>query len=175
LKKAFTQKYRGSKTFKAPLDFVFAWCTDYREDDVKMTGSKSRRTMLEKTPHRVVWVVTYKQEGKTREGLRVVWPHPPDAWELDTCGDMADWGERERGWYKLTPKGNNRTRLDMEFVLTYNSKRHFPEKKQWLKELDELWDTLASFLEKDYKESLRKVEAKGLTTGRQAPRATRGP
>lgn len=149
------QKYRNSKTFKAPLDFVFDWCTDYREDDTKITGSKAKRKILEKADKRVVFLVEYKQEGKTRQGIRIVWLHPPDSWELDTCGDMMEWGEKERGWYKLTPKGKNRTRLDMEFLLTYNSKKHFPEKKEWDSDIDGVWDAYGRQLEKDYKDSLQ--------------------
>jgi hypothetical protein len=154
LKKSYVDVYKAKKTFKAPLEYVFQWCTDFREDDGKMTGSKRKRTILEKTPTRIVWVMEYKQEGKPRQGLRVVWPHPPDSWTLDTCGDMAEWDERERGEYKLTRKGKNKTRLDMKFWLTYNSKEHFPDKKEWAKETAETWETFASYLEKDYKASL---------------------
>jgi hypothetical protein len=153
LRKAFVETCKTSKTFRAPLEYVFDWCTDFREDDVKMTGSKSKRKFLEKTAERIVWIVEYKQEGKTRQGVRVVWPHPPDSWELDTCGDMKEWGE-----YKLTSKGKNKTRLDMKFRLSHDSEKHLPGKKKWKKEMRELWDTYGSFLEKDYKESLRSAK-----------------
>ena len=32
---------RVSKTINAPLRYVYDWCTDYRETDPQITGSKS--------------------------------------------------------------------------------------------------------------------------------------
>ena len=154
MKKAYVDVYKAKQTFRAPLEYVFDWCTDFREDDNKMTGSKTKRTILQKTPRRIVWLVEYKEGGKNREGLRIVWPHPPDSWVLDTCGDRMELGERERGEYKLTRKGKNKTRLDMKFWLSFDSKEHFQDKKEWEKESSEHWDTYAKYLEKDYKDSL---------------------
>jgi hypothetical protein len=50
MKKALVEVQNAEKTFKAPLEYVFEWCTDLREDDGKMTGSKRKRTILVKTP-----------------------------------------------------------------------------------------------------------------------------
>lgn len=148
MKKNFTETYKVSKTFNAPLDFVFHWCTDFREDDGKMTGSKAKRTFLERTEKRIVWAVNYREKGKNREGLRVVWLQPPDAWYLDTCGDG-----REVGEYKLTPKGRDRTRLDMKFRVSYESKDEVEDKKKWERDASDEWDTFARYLEKDYTSS----------------------
>ena len=148
MKKAFVETYKASKTFRAPLDYVFQWCTDFREDDGEMVGSKAKRTFVERTDKRIIWVAEYKEKGKNKEGVRVVWLHPPDAWHLDTCGDG-----REVGEYKLAVKGKNKTRLDMKFRISYDSKDEAPDKKKWEKDVDEEWDTFASHLENDYKAS----------------------
>jgi hypothetical protein len=150
LKKTFVETYKASETFRAPLNFVFAWCTDFREDDGKMTGSSMRRKFLERTHKRMVWWSEYKEKGKPKEGLRVVWLHPPNSWTLDTCGD-----HRELGEYKLTQKGKNKTRLDMKFRMSYDSKDEVEDKKKWEKELGEEWDIFRRHLENDYKASLR--------------------
>ena len=150
LKKNFVETYGSSQTFKAPLDFVFRWCTDFREDDGEMIGSKAKRTFLEKTSKRVIWVVEYKEDGRVQQGIRVVWLHPPDSWNLDTCGD-----HREIGEYVLSPKGKNKTRLDMKFKVSYDSKEDVSDKKKWEKEVAEEWQTFADHLEKDYRESMR--------------------
>jgi hypothetical protein len=150
LKKLFVETYRASKSIKAPLDYAFAWCTDFREDDGKLTGSKSKRTFLERTDKRVVWAVQYKEKGKPKEGIRVVWLRPPDSWMLDTCGD-----HRELGEYKLTQKGKNKTRLDMKFQISYDSKDEVEDRRKWEKEASEEWDIFRTHLEKDYKESLK--------------------
>lgn len=154
MKKSYVETYHVSKTFRAPLDFVFAWCTDFREGDNKMTGSKSKRKILEKTEKRILWIVEYKEKGETREGVRVVWPHPPDSWHLDTCGDGKELGE-----YRLSPKGKNKTRLDMEFRITYDDKDEIEDKDEWEKETRELWDIFAWYLEKDYEAHSKKGAA----------------
>lgn len=153
MKKNFVETYRVSKTFKAPLDFVFAWCTDFREDDGEMTGSKARRTFLERTKQRVVWVSDYKKKGKDIQGVRAVWLNPPDSWHLDTCGD-----QRELGDYVLRPKGKKKTKLDMKFKVAYESKDEVVDTDKWEKEVSDEWNIFAERLEKDYKESLSAVK-----------------
>jgi hypothetical protein len=151
LAESVTKTYKVSKTFKAPLDFCFAWCTDFRADDNKMTGSKTRRRFLERTRRRFVWVATYKEGSKTVEGIRVVWLKPPDAWHLDTCGDG-----REIGDYKLTPVGR-RTRLDMVFRVTYDDPKKAEGVREWVRGTKREWDAFGRFLEADYKASGGKV------------------
>jgi hypothetical protein len=148
LAEAFVETYRVSKTFDAPLDFVYLWCTDFREDDSKMLGEKTRRRFLERTKDRVIWTVAYEEHGRRLEGFRVVWLMPPDAWRLDTCGDG-----RERGEYRLKPLGKNRTRLDMVFQVTYDTKKEVVPGKEWERGAREEWDTYGKFLEKEFKEA----------------------
>jgi len=69
VKKVFTETYRLSKTFNAPLKFVYAWCTDYREDDLKMIGSSNKRKIIERSKSRVIWRVISKNGGKGYEGV----------------------------------------------------------------------------------------------------------
>ncbi len=148
--RAFTKTYRISKTFKAPLGFTFSWCTDFREDDNYMLGDKTRRHFLERTKERVVWRIAYEEAGKRLEGLRVVWLSPPSAWKLDTCGDG-----REQGEYKLKALGKNKTKLDMIFRITYDSKEEVEPRKEWERDAQKTWNTYARFLEKDYKASTK--------------------
>ena len=150
MKKAFVETYKVSQSFKAPLDYVFAWCTDFREDDGKMTGSKAKKTFLERTKKRAVWVVQYKENGKSKEGVRVVWLRAPDSWTLDTCGDG-----RELGEYNLAQKGKNKTRLDMKFQISFDSKEEVEDKKKWVKEVREEWGIFRTHLENDYKAYLQ--------------------
>jgi hypothetical protein len=144
--KPVNQTYRLSATFNVPLDYVFAWCTDFREDDNKMIGSKTRRHFLERTKERFVWVVNYKDDGKDKEGIRAVWLHPPDSWHLDTCGDG-----REVGDYKLTRLGKTKTRLDMKFVETYDSLEEVEDKKEWEADGKKHWAIYKKALEADFK------------------------
>ena len=140
------QKYKLSETFDAPMEYVFAWCTDFREDDNKMIGSKTERKILEKTPERVIWRVRYKDGKEYAEGVRVVWLDPPKSWHFDTCGDG-----REVGEYKLTPLSKSKTRLDMKFVVTYPSKDEVEDKDEWEEDGVKHWKIYKKALEADFK------------------------
>jgi hypothetical protein len=151
----FEETYRLSKIFDAPVDFVFKWCTDFREDDYKMKGTDhfertSRRKIIEKTANRVVWVITYTKEGRRVEGIRAVWLTSPRSWHLETCGD-----HREIGDYKLTPINKNQTRLDMQFRERYSSPDEVKSEKEWKKNPKQNWDAFAKYLNADYRESRR--------------------
>jgi hypothetical protein len=148
LKYSFTETYRVSQIFNAPIDFVFGWCTDFREDDWKMTGSRVRRHFLERTKKRILWVSEYREGGEKKQGIRAVWLKPPYSWHLDTCGDR-----RETGDYILTRLGRNRTRLDMVFTVTYDRRQDVEDKVQWEKESKAEWKVFAHYLESDYKSS----------------------
>ena len=148
MKNAVVQTYKLSQTFNAPLDFVFGWCTDFREDDNKMIGSKTKRTFLEKGKKRVVWAVNYKEDGKEVEGVRAVWLRPPNAWHLETCGDGNEIGD-----YRLASRGKNKTRLDMVFRVAYDSKNKVESKEEWEKDGVKHWAAYAGYLEKDYANS----------------------
>jgi hypothetical protein len=140
------QKYKISETFNAPLDYVFEWCTDFRDDDSKYTGSKTVRKIIEKDAERIIWRVRYKEGKEFVEGVRAVWLHPPRAWRLDSCGDG-----REVGDYKLTPLGKSKTRLDMKFIVTYDSKDEVEDKDEWEEDGVEHWKIYKKALEADFK------------------------
>jgi len=150
VKKAFTETYRLSKTFNAPLKFVYAWCTDFRPGDLKMIGSKNRRNIIHRSKKRVLWTVVSKDSQKGYEGVRVVWLKPPNSWHLDTCGD-----KRELGEYKLTPLAKGRTRLDMRFTVSYDSAKEVEGRKSWQADARADWDSYGTYLERDYRRSLR--------------------
>ena len=145
VKYAKRHTFHVSKLIRAPLRFVYNWCTDYRETDPQLTGSKSKRAILLKTKHRVVYTVSYRNRGKPRSAVDVVTLHPPNWWHLDFVGDDDD----ETGDYTLTPLGASKTRLDMTFTERYKI-RGAPSKAQDTKSTHVFWDKLVAGLEKDY-------------------------
>src|SRR5271169_4859164 len=103
---------RVSKTVNAPLRYVYDWCTDFRDTDPKITGSKSQRIILEKTRKRVVYAQVYQgADGSQKVAVDIVTLNPPHSWHLDYFGEEDD----ETGDYRLKSLGRNKTRLDMVF------------------------------------------------------------
>ena len=137
--------YHVTKTINAPLKFVYDWCTDYREDDNQITGSKAQFKILQKTNRRVIYLRTYERDGRTMIGVKMVTLRPPQAWHLDQVGEDED----AIGIYKLTRVGSEETRLDMTFTEKYRiSDAHTKEEDR--KVTDQMWDKYVSALEKDY-------------------------
>ena len=142
-----SRTYRVSKLIEAPLPFVYEWCTDFREDDNKITGSKSTRKILEKSDRRVIYTVSYMENGKEQSHVSVVTLKPPDAWHLDTSGNAM---EQETGDYKLTKVGKDKTRLNMVFKMNYGkSVKKIPTSKELADDLSKFWDKLVSGLMQD--------------------------
>lgn len=147
---AFVVPYSITATFNAPLGFVYHWCTDFREDDPRMLGSRNRRRIVERTPKRVIWWVQQPGSKAEFQPIRVVWLRPPDEWHLETCGDGSEVGD-----YKLTPLGPERTRLDMAFRVTFGRRKDVEDSKTLSAEGRTHWEEYEKFLERDYKASLK--------------------
>jgi hypothetical protein len=137
--------YRVTKIVNAPLRFVYDWCTDYREDDNQITGSKAQFKILQKTNRRVIYLRTSERDGRTMIGVKMVTLRPPKAWDLDQVGEDED----AIGIYKLTRMGSERTRLDMVFTEKYRIS-DAPSKEEDRKITNQMWDKYVAALEKDY-------------------------
>lgn len=146
-----TDILRITKTINAPLGYVFAWCTDFREDDPKLTGSENQRKVLEKTRRRAVFVTLYKGDsGREKIGVDLVTLAPPDAWHLEFFGEE----DNETGEYRLTKLGRERTKLTMLFREKW--KTQSPPTKAWqVQHTNEIWDKYVAALEADYSKSRR--------------------
>jgi hypothetical protein len=143
---------RVSKTINAPLSYVFSWCTDFSEDDPKITGSKSQRKILEKTKKRVIYAQLYNDEkGQQKVAVDIVSLKSPRYWHLDYFGEEDD----ETGEYKLTRLGKNKTRLDMLFKEKWKISN--PPTKAWqVQHTNEIWDKYIAALEHDYNSEERR-------------------
>ncbi len=138
--------YHVTKVLNAPVQFAYEWCTDFRDDDPKITGSKNKRSILEKTKERVIYTIRYKSGGKTWNAVNIVTLRPPRAWQLDSRGDEDD----EVGEYRLSRLGARKTKLDMTFVERWKV-RNYPPRAEYLQHIHEIWDKYAAALEKDYR------------------------
>jgi len=150
LKRAFVETYHVSKTFNAPLGFVYKWCTDFQEDDLKMVRSNVKRKIIERTKLHVAWRIAPAGGSRGHPGIRSVWLRPPNKWRLDTSGDKHLTGD-----YTLTRLGKKKSRLDMKFTETSVDRNRLEPKTTWEAETMEEWDAYGRYLEKDYRRYLR--------------------
>jgi hypothetical protein len=111
--------YTHAVTFKAPIKFVYGWCTDYQESDPQIIGANYRRIILEKSKKKVVYAsckVGY--DGSPKLAVRIVSLFPSKfSWHLDYIAEE----DLETGEYRLTKLGKELTRLGMRFKNTWKN------------------------------------------------------
>jgi hypothetical protein len=112
------QTLRFRKRIRAPIDFVFRWCTDYRDDDDSITDSiyHYRVKVVLREPHRVVRVITVPGKDLNRStDVEIIRLRPPNRWQLT----KLSWTDDETGSYVLTDQGSRGTLLEMRFRRTW--------------------------------------------------------
>lgn len=139
--------YNVTTVFEAPLNYVYRWCTDYREDDNLITGGLARRHFVEKTKNCVAWITHTSKEGREIENIRTVTLSPPNKWRVAGYGEELN----EVGTYVLKPLGKKRTQLKMKFVISYKSAQPEP-KASWESRVSGNWLKYRAALERDYSE-----------------------
>jgi hypothetical protein len=112
--RARASHFRIRVTLPLSLPEAFTWCTDYREDDARLTHSRFRRRILEKDARRVVYEDLEDAPGGGWSWNRYrVDLFPPDRWRLALAGSHQD----IRGDYRLEARGPRRTELAMRFTV----------------------------------------------------------
>lgn len=146
-------KYEVRATFRAPLKFVYDWCTDYTPKDAKLEGEDYERRILRQTSREVV----YEDLAETPEGWlwsrHVVRLHPPNWWHSDSFGSHRIYSLD----YRLSELPGNRTQL------TLTARRRpagvggpNPSKSTWERSVGKSWRTFGRFLEKDFQKTRSK-------------------
>lgn len=144
-------EYRIRVTFRAPLDFAFAWCTDYTPQDASLEGESYERKIIERTPRRVIFEDLEETDDGWFWSRDVVTLRPPNRWHMDGVGNRRD----VTASYILTSLPEGGTRLD----LRWRREPKMPEKKKLTKaerEADTIgaWKMFAAAMERDYRSSL---------------------
>lgn len=135
---------RFSKIINAPLRFTYEWCTDFTENDHKISGSKLQRLIVEKTKRRAVYV-NQPKGTKTGTNVGIVTLQPPDRWFVNTIGNP----NIECGKYRLKKLSPNTTQLEITFKLKPKL-RSTSDRTQYLKRLNQTWSKYTAALERDY-------------------------
>ncbi|MCI4326778.1 MAG: hypothetical protein L3K16_03980 [Thermoplasmata archaeon] len=126
-------------TFRAPLRFVFDWCTDYTPHDPALEGDSYARRILSRDDGRVEYEDLDSSAAGWQWSRWTVSLHPPDAWQATSVGNYRDWSvdyrlrSRSDGGTELTLRGRRRptalaskgpTRAEIERNLGANWKKY---------------------------------------------------
>jgi len=145
--------YEFRSRFRAPLPFVYAWCTDFAPEDPRLRGEKFTRRILEKGRRRVV----LEDLGEGPTGW--VWSHydvtlrPPRRWHADAVGSHRTWAID----YELSERPGATTELWFRGVRRATALAGpNPPKARLERELRQMWKNLGRALERDYRASLKR-------------------
>ncbi len=135
-------EYRIRVSFGVPLDFAFAWCTDYTPEDASLEGES----------HRVIFEDLEEAQDGWVWGRDVVTLLPPNRWHMDGVGNRRD----VTADYVLSALPDGRTRFD----LRWSRRPNVPESKKLTKAEREAsamraWKRFTVAMERDYRRSRR--------------------
>ncbi len=150
--RAWSPEYRTRVAFRVPLEFAFAWCTDYTPEDASLEGESYERKIIERTARRVVFEDLEESKDGWFWSRDVVTLRPPRRWHMDGTGNRRD----VTADYLLTSLPDGRTQLE----LRWRRQPKGPEAKKITKarrEADPLraWKRFAAAMERDYRGSTR--------------------
>jgi hypothetical protein len=141
------REYRIRAAFRAPIPFVFAWCTDISPIDPELRRKKFVRKVVEKTSSRVVYEDLEASDRGWTWDRNVVTRMPPDRWTLRAVGNHFD----TRADYLLSTARAGRTRLDLRFRLRpKTSQDRLPGRRALERDVGIMWRRYARALERDY-------------------------
>ena len=145
-------EYRVSVSFRVPLDFVFAWCTDYTPEDPALEKEKYKRKIIERTPRRVIFEDLEESKNGWDWQRAVVSLSPPNRWHMDGVGNNRD----VEADYVLSSLRDGRTRLDLRWKrrpkVADATRRTKAEREA---SATRAWKRFAAALERDYNRTSR--------------------
>ena len=172
----FPPRYRTlrfHKLVRAPLPFVYRWCTDYRDDDDRLTNDLyhyEARVVL-REPERVVRIIVVPGRDRNRHtDVEIISLLPPDRWRMTKLSVTDD----ESASYRLHPEGPELTRLDMRFRETWKSTA-VPDRRRYRALFHEVWDRYVQTMEAEYRRRPARASQETATprSGSRTPDAPR--
>ena len=146
-------EYHVQATFRAPLSYVYAWCTDYSPEDPKLEGEDSQRKVIRRSRRHVTLEDMEESPTGWYWARLEVELHPPNRWHLEGKGNTV----QVRGDYQLTALPGDRTRLDLRWrrrpsLLPFVRR----SKKEAERSSTQAWQRFGRALERDYRKSRRR-------------------
>lgn len=139
------------RQFPYPLPAVYAWLTDYQDDDAEKAGAIiRRRSVVSREPGRIVLEGELETLGRRAPGRAEVLLHPPDRWEARFLAGPLKGSVYE---YRLTPVAPGRTRLDA----LYRARARRPSRRLLIRllrpfirrEIHRMWNGFAKAMDAD--------------------------
>jgi hypothetical protein len=144
-----TTTVRISLVINAPLRYVYEWCTDYRDDDGRLSKARTPPTfrVTRVSPRRVVRIRIARGPGRdpaiTVERVRL---NPPYSWHLD----QIDEADQQSVDYRLTSLGRGRARLQLLVTERWVTPE-FPTKEELRAQVAGTWGRLGAAIEADFR------------------------
>lgn len=107
--KGASSTYEIRTRFRAPLDFVYRWCTDYTAQDARLEGERYERRILKRTSNEVVYEDLDDLDGGWFWSRMVFRLHPPDRWHAESVGSHRTYSLD----YRLSALPNRQTLLTL--------------------------------------------------------------
>ena len=135
-------------TFRAPLRFVFSWCTDYQPSDSKLEKEDYVRKIIERTSRRVIFEDLQEMRDGWSWQRATVSLYPPNRWHMNNIGNRRD----VKADYILTNLADGRTRLYLSWkVWPKTPAASKLSKADRERSVSSAWKKFGVALEKDYK------------------------
>jgi hypothetical protein len=142
--------YQIKRTFRAPLDFAYKWCTDFTDRDRVLQGEQGSRQVIRKSARGVVYEdLTPTPEGWMWSRL-IVTLRPPNRWHAVALGNYRRWDLDYS--LRALPDGKTEFTLRGKRRPTLLGKKN-PRKSVLERELDVMWRNLGQAMERDYRAS----------------------
>ncbi len=155
-------------TFRAPVPFVFRWCTDYSPGDPRIERETYTRRILSRGRRTVVYQDLGDHAGGWFLNRQTVTLHPPRYWHAESVGNYRTWSID----YRLRPGLDGTTRFRFRGLRTSTPLETDPPSPAAVQQnLRELWQRFGRALEADYRRSLRERAQGG--PRRSPPNGTR--
>lgn len=145
--------YEFRHPFRAPLGYVYAWCTDYSIDDPRLAREEYTRRLLGRTARRVIFEDLEDQPDGWHWSHDVITLRPPNRWHADVTGSHRHW-KIDYALREL-PRGGCELHFHGRRTVTALGGTN-PSQREMLAELRTLWGNYAAALERDFRSSGRR-------------------
>lgn len=160
MRKKEAQSGRGDEAririaLRVPMDFAFAWCTDYTPEDAALEGESYERKIVERTPRRVVFEDLEETDSGWVWSRDVVTLRPPNRWHMEGVGNRRD----VTADYVLSPLPDGRTQLELRWWRRPKPPGKRIPRAQREKETGLAWKRFAKAMERDHRSAQGKRDA----------------